>query len=290
MISNVDATDAVSADLLASGVDALLAGEELDDGPARSLLVSSVRTRFIEIVSEVESRVGAPDLYAGGAAGVLVRWRYGPNALTLAQDRGVTMSLQRSATLDATEAAAFQGGVGDGPGQVLNYCELPYLWQVQRGSAREQPGVPPTSDWSQLEQALQSLLELWVDQTSLLYEAGWCDEVAFDVTEHVSEDRVLGLLQSADDGLTLFLHDDRAAVDQPDPDDMVARGWQQRVQLFRAWVASFAPGPDAAVAAAGIVVRELRLRGADSPLSVSLTALSSTGGNRLRLPGIPLKS
>ncbi|WP_331730806.1 hypothetical protein [Streptomyces sp. NBC_01174] len=280
MISDEDATEAVNA---------LLAGEELDDGPARNLLVSPAPTRFIEIVSEVESRVGAPDLYAGGAAGVLVRWHYGRNALTLAQRQGVTMSLQRSAAVDAAEAAAFQDGVGTGPGQARNYRELPYLWQVQRGSARKQPGVPPTSDWNQLEQALQSLLELWVDQTSLLYEAGWCDEVAFDVTKHASEDRVLGLLQSADDGLALFLHDDRAAVDQPDPDDMVARGWQQRVQLFRAWIASFVPGPDAAATAAGIVVRELRLRGADTPLSVSLTALSSSGGNRLCLPGIPLK-
>ncbi|MFJ8983068.1 hypothetical protein [Streptomyces sp. NPDC102282] len=290
MTSNVDATDTVNADLLASGVDALLAGKELDDGLARNLLVSPARTRFIEIVSEVESRVGAPDLYAGGAAGVLVRWHYGRNALTLAQEQGVTMSLQQSATLDAAEAAAFQGGVGTSPGQALNYSELPYLWQVQRDSARDRPGVPPTSDWSQLEQALQTLLELWVDQTSLLYETGWCDEVAFDVTKHSSEDRILGLLQSADDGLALFLHDDRAAVDQSDPDDMVARGWQQRIQQLRAWIASFVPGPDAAVTAAGIVVRELRLRGADTPLSVSLTALSSTGRNRLRLPGIPLKS
>ncbi|MEV5161958.1 hypothetical protein [Streptomyces sp. NPDC053728] len=207
----------------------------------------------------------------------------------MAQEQGVTMSLRPSASLDAAEAAAFQNGVGTSPGQAPSYLQLPYLWQIQRGPERKQPGVARTSDWNQLEQALQNLLEVWADQTALLYEAGWCDEVAFDMTKHASEDRVLGLLQSADDGLALFLHDDRAAIGQPDPDDMVARGWQQRIKLLRAWIASFEPGPDAAATAARIVVRELRRRGAVTPLSVSLTALSGNAENRLRLPGIPLK-
>ncbi|MFI8008441.1 hypothetical protein [Streptomyces sp. NPDC086010] len=286
---NAEAAEAVNADLLASGTDALLSGEESDRKSARNLLISSARSRFIEIVNEVESRVGAPDLYAGGAAGVLVRWRHRRTTLTVAQEQGVTMSLQPSASLDADEATVFQNGVGTSPGQAPSYLQLPYLWQIQRGPERKQPGVARTSDWDQLEQALQSLFELWADQATLLYEAGWCDEVAFDLTKHASEDRVLGLLQSADDGLALFLHDDRAAIDQPDPDDMVARGWQQRIKQFRAWIASFEPGPDAAATAARIMVRELRRRKAATPLSISLTALSGTAEHRLLLPGIPLK-
>ncbi|WP_329043529.1 hypothetical protein OHT61_32380 (plasmid) [Streptomyces sp. NBC_00178] len=201
----------------------------------------------------------------------------------------MTMSLQPSASLDAAEATAFQNGVGTSAGQAPSYLQLPYLWQIQRGPERKQPGVARTRDWDQLEQALQSLLELWADQAPLLYEAGWCDEVAFDLTKHASEDRVLGLLQSADDGLALFLHDDRTEIDQPDPDDMVARGWQQRIKQFRAWIASFEPGPDAAATAARIMVRELRRREAATPLSISLTALSGTAEHRLLLPGIPLK-
>ncbi|MEU8708611.1 hypothetical protein [Streptomyces sp. NPDC048565] len=290
MISNAEAMEAVDSDLIASGIDDLLSGKPLDGTLAMSQPISPDRTYFTDIVNKVESQVGPPDLYAGGAAGVLVRWRHGPNTLTVTQEQQVTMSLRSSASLDAAEATAFRSGVGTRPGQSPSYLELPYLWQVvRRGPALEQPSVPPTSDWDQLEQSLRCLLELWVEQTKLLHEAGWCDEVAFDVTEQVSGDRILGLLQNAEDGLALFLHDDRATTAKPEPDAVEARGWQHRVHQLQAWIASFEPGPDTAETTAGIIVRELRLRAA-APLSVSLTALSSNGENRLQLPGVPLKN
>ncbi|MEU1126521.1 hypothetical protein ABZ371_23870 [Streptomyces sp. NPDC005899] len=293
MISNaeVEVAEAVDSDLIASGIDDLLSGKPLDGAPPMNRPISPDRIYFTDILNKVESQLGPPDLYAGGAAGVLVRWRHGQKTLTVAQEQGVTMSLRSSAVLDAAEATAFRSGVGTRPGQAASYFELPYLWRVvRRGSALEQPGVLPTSDWGQLEQSLRCLLELWVAQTSLLYEAGWCDEVAFDLTEQVSGDLVLGLLQSAEEGLTLFLHDDRTTTARPDPDDVAARGWQQRVHQLQAWIASFDPGLYTAETAAGIIVRELRLRGAATPLSVALTALSSNGESRLQLPGVPLKS
>ncbi|MEU9616952.1 hypothetical protein AB0D56_36335 [Streptomyces sp. NPDC048209] len=291
MISNAEVAEAVDSDLLASGIDDLLSGKPLEGALAMNRPISPDRIYFTEIVNKVESQLGPPDLYAGGAAGVLVRWQHGPNTLTVTQEQQVTMSLRASASLDAAEAAAFRSGVGTSPGQAPSYLELPYLWQVvRRGPALELPGVVATSDWDQLEQSLRCLLKLWVEQTSLLYEAGWCDEVAFDVSEQESGDRVLGLLQSAEEGLALFLHDDRTTSARPEPDDVVARGWQHRVRQLRAWMASFDPGPDTAETAAGIIVRELRLRGAATPLGVSLTALSSNGESRLQLPGIPLTS
>ncbi|MGW1819192.1 hypothetical protein ACWCQM_37260 [Streptomyces sp. NPDC002125] len=291
MISNAEVAEAVDSNLLASGIDDLLSGKPLDGALAMNRPISPDRIYFTEIVNKVESQLGPPDLYAGGAAGLLVRWQHGPNTLTVTQEQRVTMSLRSSASHIAAEAAAFRSGVGTRPDQVPSYLELPYLWRVVRqGSALEQPGVLPTSDWNQLRQSLRCLLEAWVDQTSLLYEAGWCDEVAFDVSEQVSGERVLGLLQSAEEGLALFLHDDRTTTAEPEPDDVVARGWQHRVHQLRAWIASFDPGPDTAETAAGIIVRELRLRGAATPLSVSLTALSSNGESRLQLPGVPLKS
>ncbi|MFE6183963.1 hypothetical protein ACFQ6U_05960 [Streptomyces sp. NPDC056465] len=290
MISNAEVAEAVDSDLIASGMDDLLSGKPLEGALAMNRPISPYRIYFTEIVNKVESRLGPPDLYAGGAAGVIVRWHHGQSTLTVTQEQRVTMSLRSAASLSASEATAFRSGVGTRPGQASSYLELPYLWRVvRRGSALEQPSVPPTSDWNQLEQSLRCLLELWVEQTSLLYNAGWCDEVAFDVSEQVSGDRVLGLLQSAEDGLALFLHDHRATTAGPPPNDLVARGWQHRVRQFRAWIASFDPGPGTAEIAAGIIVRELRLRGAATPLSVALTALSSNGESRLQLPGVPLK-
>ncbi|WP_432106204.1 hypothetical protein [Streptomyces sp. bgisy091] len=291
MISNAEVAEAVDSDLLASGIDALLSGKPPEGALVMNRPISPDRIHFTEIVNKVESHLGPPDLYAGGAGGVLVRWQHGPNTLTVTQEQRVTMSLRASASLDAAEAAAFRSGVGPSPGQASSYLELPYLWQVvRRGSALERPGVLRTSDWDQLEQSLRCLLKLWVEQTSVLYEAGWCDEVAFDVSEEASGDRVLGVLQSAEEGLALFLYDDRKTTARPEPDEVVARGWQHRVPQFRAWFASFDPGADTAETAAGIIVRELRLRGSATPLSVSLTALSRNGESRLQLPGIPLRS
>ncbi|MGW8889630.1 hypothetical protein [Streptomyces sp. NPDC055749] len=293
MIANEQMPAAVNTEFLNMGIDTFLSGEDLEtssvSGQADRTLISATRSPFIDIVNALESQIGTPHLYAGGAGGIMVRWQRGGRALTVAEgEYGVQMSLQMTKSLEAFESAVFSAGVGGELGQAPTYLDLPYLWQIQRGPHREAPAVPPTDDWEQLEQALHVLLHAWAEQMPTLFNAGWCQVAAFNLTNHADDDRVLGVLQSHEDGLALFLRDLPGRRSPSDAQDMIARGWKEIIPVLRAWMVSFEPSPESAATASGIIVRELKAGGAATPLDVSATDLSRTKKIRLTLPGIPL--
>ena len=291
MITNEQAPGLVFNEILNAAAESLLSegGSGSTFGLSGNILISDTKDPLPYILKDVEPLIGAPDLYAGGSAGILARWDRGTRSLTLKVDEaGIRLSLQDVATLDAAETPMRRSGVGRTPGWVPSHRDLPYLWQIYQGPERTTPSVPPTRDWKQLEASLGALLLVWAEQIPLLFGTEGSEEVACNLINQADDEQIMVILQSRDDGLLLLLDDRRSPATQTDAQTMFGRGWHEMIPVLGAWKAAFEPSPDSAAEAAKLAVNELRLRGAASPLDIAVTDLSKTKHGRLLLPGLPL--
>ncbi|MGW1107350.1 hypothetical protein [Streptomyces sp. NPDC002540] len=203
---------------------------------------------------------------------------------------GPQLSVRRTAELEERDLEIFDRGVGDEPGQSPGYAALPYVWQVQ---ASGQDAPPPAlaaartaSNWERLEESLQTLMQAWSTQMPDQFGADGDWEAAFDIVNRADGNRVLAVLYSPGDDLSVFIHDKEGPNISGQQEAMTGRGWQEWLPVLRWWEAHFTPGAEGAAAAARLVIAELRFRGACSPCDLSVTRISGGAPGRLFLPGL----
>ncbi|MER0476898.1 hypothetical protein ABR737_00765 [Streptomyces sp. Edi2] len=240
-----------------------------------------------DVLSILVDHIGPPTLYGGSAHGPNIRWR--TDTQTLLLDHGVAglqLSVHRTSDLERREAAVFQRGVGDGPGQEPSFSSLPYLWQLYRGGPdavpTSLPAAPPAPDWQRLEEALASLMHAWLQQLPTQVDD---DAAAFNIVNHADGDRILSVICGARDDVTLLIDDQDAPHDRHHQTMMMRRGWDAPVLGW--WQAFYEP--TSAASAARHVVTELRLRGARTPHDLGADQISCADEGLLVLPGLGIR-
>ncbi|MER6504416.1 hypothetical protein ABT218_35115 [Streptomyces sp. NPDC001455] len=236
------------------------------------------------------ARIGRPSAFGGGG-GPSVRWRSEAWTLMLEGRDGLQLWVHRTADLEASDLAAFEGGVGDGPGQAVRYTDLPYLWQIHTSSTgTHQPAsaaAPPATSWERVEESLQATMQAWVTQMpdQLGPDADWA--ASFDILNRADGNRRLVVLYSPRDDLSVFINDEDGPDDDAGKEDsMVSRGWMEWLPVLRWWQAAFAPDAGGAAAAARLIVAELHLRGASSPDDLVVADITAGEAGQLSLPGL----
>ncbi|MCX4966313.1 hypothetical protein OHA98_15995 [Streptomyces sp. NBC_00654] len=240
-----------------------------------------------EALSAIVDRIGIPTLYGGGAAGPNIRWRLPQHTVLLHPgDVGLILSCHTTEVLETAERDAFGRGVGDDKGQVPRYSDLPYLWQVARNGIGTLPPsfpAPPLApDWDRLEESIRSLCHAWATQLTPQVN----DWAGYNVVNHADGGRVLAVLYGADDGLTIYIDDRDGSGSGDHAVTMRHRGWDSRVPLLQWWDAYFAADADGAEAAAKLVVKEVRARGARMPGDLGVTDVNCGDNGQLMLPGL----
>ncbi|MEV7955205.1 hypothetical protein [Streptomyces sp. NPDC088141] len=238
----------------------------------------------------VTDRIGHPTVYGGSAIGPNIRWRSESRTLLLDQGQdGLQLAVRRTAELEEREGEIFARGVGDEPGQIPRYADLPYVWQVHPSGQGAPPPAVAThtaSSWERLEESLRTLFQSWSTQMPDLFGTGDDWEAAFDIVNRADDNRRLAVLCSARDDLSFFIHDQDGPEVPGQHEAITDRGWQRWLPVLRWWEAYFAPGAEGAAAAARLIVTELRFRGASSPRDLSVTRIDGGAPGQLILPGL----
>ncbi|MFI9204931.1 DUF6301 family protein [Streptomyces sp. NPDC053048] len=211
--------------------------------------------------------IGQPTSYGGSGAGPDVRWRSANRVLRLLGDgRRFCLRADPAEELEADEMATFEhGGPSGGPDGPSDFPRLPYAWQLHRYGPGEEPVYLPGGrlalTMEHLREALELLLPAWAEQIPAQLGE---DRMSVTLVNHRDRKRTMAISYDVKNGIDIRVGgrsgDDAEAADAA----MLAAGWQRH---GKRWKAVFKDPDDAsAVAAARLLVAELRVRGVTDPM------------------------
>ncbi|UGT39417.1 hypothetical protein LTV02_25510 [Nocardia yamanashiensis] len=245
------------------------------------------RAIYGAVLDAVMGVIGGPTLYGGRSDGPEVRWRNANRTLILRGRAGdIRFEGYDTESLDRDEKLEFDSSGGQDAPATAESTELPYLWQLDRNGAGDNPeSFPEGSAARTMSQWQDALTRLFTALREQLSPQVGADTLDFQILLPYEEARLGVAVEPG--GLSVLLQHAGGSYSTAATTAMRARGWQRKT--WYGWATRFPfSEPESASAAAALLVAEAQARGVWSPSELRRTTVSCGARGTVRLTGLGL--